>query len=433
MQCLKTNAGTIMDDEGRSILGNGPRMRGNDPQKRALTGPWRVASGWTAGRWPLDDPTAFYKNVLHGPPNLSLTPLPARYGRTGSTGQPRAKLAAGRWGVTEDAISIGGVSLTDPRTYSERMPYEAFRKLRERAPVAWHPYKDGPGFLALTGYDEVLAVSRDSATWSSETDGVHFDVPGPDDLADVRGVMMLTMDPPRHTALRALVNKGFTPRQVAKLNEHIADMARDVVDSVIERGQCDFVNDVAGALPSYVIAELLGIPLEDGYRLYELTEITNSGVPGDANPRATEAGIQIFAYAAELAARKRAQPGDDIATSLLHAEVDGQRLTDMEFNFFFMLLLIAGGDTTRNLVAGGMCVLIEHPEERAKLEADPSLLPTAVEEMLRYVSPVIAFVRTATKDTELRGVRVKKGDRAAMFYPRPTETRPTSPIPTVST
>jgi hypothetical protein len=110
--------------------------------------------------------------------------------------------------VTEDAISIGGVSLTDPGTYSEGMPYEAFRKLRECAPVAWHPYKDGPGFLALTGYDEVLTVSRDSATWSSETDGVHYDVPGPDDLADVRGVMMITMDPPRHTALRQLVNRG---------------------------------------------------------------------------------------------------------------------------------------------------------------------------------------------------------------------------------
>jgi len=151
------------------------------------------------------------------------------------------------------------------------MPYEAFRKLRECAPVAWHPYKDGPGFLALTGYDEVLTVSRDSATWSSETDGVHFDVPGPDDLADIRGVMMITMDPPRHTALRQLVNKGFTPRRVAKLNERIADMARDLVDRS-SRGSVRLRHDVAGALPSYVIAELLGIPLEDGYRLHELIE-----------------------------------------------------------------------------------------------------------------------------------------------------------------
>ncbi|HEY6575194.1 MAG TPA: cytochrome P450 [Mycobacterium sp.] len=296
------------------------------------------------------------------------------------------------------------------------MPYDAFRKLRERAPVAWHPYKDGPGFLALTGYDEVVAVSRDSVTWSSEIDGAYYDVPGPDDLADMRGVLMLTMDPPRHTALRKLVNKGFTPRQVSKLNERIADMACDVVDTVIEQGECDFVNDIAGALPSYVIAGLLGIPLEDGRRLYELTEIANTGTVGDSNPRAMEAGIQMFAYAAELAARKRAQPGDDIATSLLHAEVDGQRLTDLEFTMFFVLLIIAGGDTTRNLVAGGMRVLIEHPEERVKLEADPSLLPSSVEEMLRYISPVIVFLRTATQDTELRGVRVKKGDRAAMFY-----------------
>jgi len=317
--------------------------------------------------------------------------------------------------VTEDAIGIGGVDLADSRVYAEGIPYDAFRKLRERAPVAWHPYKDGPGFLALTGYDEVYAVSRDSATWSSEATGVNFDAPGPDDFVDVRGVMMLMMDPPRHTALRALVSKGFTPRQVAKLNERLTDMARDVVDSVIEGGECNFVTDVAGALPSYVIAELLGIPLEDGCRLYELTEIMNTGGLGD--PRATEAAVEMMTYSTELMARKRADPGDDIATSLLQAEVDGRRLTDLDFNTFFMLLINAGGDTTRNLVAGGMCVLMDHPEERAKLEADPTLLPTAVEELLRYVSPVIAFLRTATKDTELRGVPVQKGDRVAMFYP----------------
>ncbi|MCW2660297.1 MAG: cytochrome [Mycobacterium sp.] len=183
-----------------------------------------------------------------------------------------------------------------------------------------HPHKDGPGFLALTGYDEVFAVSRDSATWSSEATAVYFDVPGPDDIADQRGVMMMTMDPPRHTALRALVSEGFTPRQVAKLNERITDMARDVVDSVIERGECDFVTDVAGALPSYVIAELLGIPLEDGYRLYELTEITNTGLIGDK--RAMKAGAEMFRYSTELVARERADPRDDIATSVLHAEVD---------------------------------------------------------------------------------------------------------------
>jgi cytochrome P450 len=192
-------------------------------------------------------------------------------------------------------------------------------------------------------------------------------------------------------------------------------MAGDVVDTVIERGECDFVKEVAGALPSYVIAELLGIPVKDGRRLYELTEIMNTGVLGDQ--QATHAAMQMMTYSTDLMARKRAHPEDDIATSLLHAEIDGQRLTDLEFNSFFMLLINAGGDTTRNLVAGGMGVLMENPEQRAKLEVDSSLLPTAIEELLRYVSPVIAFARTAMKDIELRGVPVKRGDRVAMFYP----------------
>ena len=192
-------------------------------------------------------------------------------------------------------------------------------------------------------------------------------------------------------------------------------MARQIVDDVVELGECDFVEDIAGALPSYVIAELLGIPLDDGRRLYELTEVMNTGVVGD--PQAKEAQMQMFLYGTELAARKRAVPADDIATSLLQAEVDGERLTDLEFNMFFLLLINAGGDTTRNLVAAGILALMEHPAERARLTADPSLLPTAIEEMLRYTSPVTVFTRTASKDTELRGIPVRKGDRVGMFYP----------------
>jgi len=188
--------------------------------------------------------------------------------------------------VADDAISIGGVDLADPDTYVAAMPYEAFAELRTRAPVAWHPYRDGPGFLAVTGYDEVLTVSRDSTTWSSQATGVFFEVPRPEDAYQLE-LMMLTMDPPRHTKLRSLVSKGFTPRQVARLEGHITDMARQIVDDVIDRGQCDFVEDVAGALPSYVIAELLGIPLHDGRSLYGLTEIMNTGSVGE--PRAVEA------------------------------------------------------------------------------------------------------------------------------------------------
>jgi cytochrome P450 len=315
--------------------------------------------------------------------------------------------------VTEDAISIGGVDLADPGTYESGMPYEVFRELRRRAPVAWHPYKDGPGFLALTGYDEIQVVSRDSAMWSSQATGVSYEIPA--DESSV-GLIMLQMDPPRHTEFRKLINKGFTPRQVTRLNDHIADMARQIVDDVIERGECDFVDEVAGALPSYVIAEMLGIPLEDGRRLYELSDIMNRGyVVGDSTIE--QALTQMLQYGTELAARKRADPGDDIATVLLHAEVDGQSLTDFEFNLFFILLMNAGGDTTRNLVAAGIQALMQHPAERQRLEADPSLMPSAIEEVLRYTSPVTVFVRTATKDTELRGRPIKAGERAAMFYP----------------
>ncbi|WP_327166041.1 cytochrome P450 [Mycolicibacterium iranicum] len=294
------------------------------------------------------------------------------------------------------------------------MPYDAFRELRYRAPVAWHPCADSPGFWALTRHDDIYDVSRDSETWSSQTTGVFIDVPAPDEAYQL-ALMMLTMDPPRHTALRALVSRGFTPRHVARLSERTADMARDIVDTAMERGECEFVGDVAGALPSYVIAELLGIPLDDGRALYALTEIMNTRALGD--PELIHAQLQLFEYATTLAAGKRANPGDDIATALLHAEVDGKRLTELEFNLFFMLLLNAGGDTTRNLVAAGTLALIEHPDQWARLAADPSLMPTAIEEMLRWTSPVTVFTRTATRDTRLRGIAIREGERVAMFYP----------------
>jgi cytochrome P450 len=316
----------------------------------------------------------------------------------------------------DDAVSIGGVDLTQPATYVDGMPYDAFRRLRTVAPVAWHPQDDGPGFYALTGHAEVVAVSRDSSTFSSEATGVFFAPPG-DEEASALGLMMLTMDPPRHTRLRALVSRGFTPRHVARLHDRVADMARAIVDAVAPLGACDFVRDVAGALPSMVIAELLGIPLDDGRTLYALTEQMHTASDDPTRSAARAAQAQMFSYATQLAARKLQEPGDDIASSLLAAEVDGERLTGTEFNFFFMLLINAGGDTTRNLVAGAALALMDHPDELARLRARPDLLPTAVEEMLRYVSPVIVFSRTATRDVELRGVPIHAGQRVAMFYP----------------
>lgn len=313
-------------------------------------------------------------------------------------------------------MSLADIDLLDPAQYADGPPHALFRRLRAEDPVHWHPERDGPGFWALTKYADVVQVSRDPATFSSHVGGTMIADALPPQLAMLR-LMMLNMDAPQHTKLRMLVNKGFTPSAVARLHERIGDLAGGIVDAVVPAGACDFVADVAGELPSCLIAELVGIPLDDGRRLYRLTERmhTTAQTPADRDD-AEAAVMEMMSYSHALREAKRARPGNDIASALLAAEVDGERLSDIEFDMFFMLLINAGGDTTRNLVAGGMLALIEHPEERARLRADLSLLPSAIEEMLRWVTPVVHFRRTATRDVELRGRRVAAGDKVVVFY-----------------
>ncbi len=313
---------------------------------------------------------------------------------------------------TPDAIDIGGVDLTQPETYMSGVPHEAFARLRTEAPVSWHPEPDGAGFWVLTRHADIVTVSRDSETYSSWLGGMMIADVAPEHLGQMR-MMMIMMDPPEHTKLRLLINKGFTPRHVQRLHDRINGMARSIVDQVAPRGGCDFVTDVSGELPSMVIADLMGIPLDHGRMLYDLTEQMHTGDHRDGVDPQTE----MFAYAQEVATRKRAEPGDDIASALLAAEIDGRRLTDIEFNLFFMLLINAGGDTTRNLVANGMLALLEHRDQLDRLRADPALLPSAVEELLRFVPPVLMFRRTTTRDVELGGVPIAAGEKVVMFYP----------------
>jgi cytochrome P450 len=309
------------------------------------------------------------------------------------------------------------IDLLDPRSFAHGQPHDQFRWLRERDPVYWHAEPDGPGFFALTRHQDVVAVGRDSATFSSVPTIMIAD-PGPGLELNIDGhQMMLTMDPPKHTRYRRIVSREFTPRASAALAPRIAELAAQIVDRVIERGECDLVDDVAGELPSYVIAELLGIPLEDGRELYRLTEAIHAA-PESLPPGAGGAAVmQMFLYAQGVIAEKRARPRDDLATKLLQAEVDGRRFDDIDFQLFFMLLVDAGGDTTRNLVGGGMLALFEHPDERARLARalDP-LLPRAVEEMLRWVSPVVYMRRTATRDTEVGGTKIRAGQKVVMYY-----------------
>jgi cytochrome P450 len=305
------------------------------------------------------------------------------------------------------------IALLDPRSFADGQPHEQFRWLREHDPVHRHDEPDGPGFWALTRYADVRAVGRDAATFSSEPT-----IMIPDGAVSGDGVhkMMLMADGSTHTDLRKITSRDFVPRAARLMRPRIEQIAREIVDAVVERGECDLVADVAGLMPSYVIAEMLDIPHADGVALYHLTEAIHAA-PGESATAGPEAVVQMFGYAHELWQRKRAHPGDDMASRIVHASAGGRDLDEVDFALYFMLLIDAGGDTTRNLVAGGVQALFEHPEAFAALRADPDgLLPTAVEEMLRWVSPVVYMRRRATRDTEIGGVPIAEGDKVVMYY-----------------
>ena len=274
---------------------------------------------------------------------------------------------------------------------------------------------NGPGFWALTRYADVFAVDHDFQNFSSEPTimipdsdvGMMFD--------DAK--MMLMMDPPQHTGFRKLIRAEFTRPAAAEKDNRLHELARQIVNEVIERGECDFVQDVAGEMPSYVIAELMGLPLDDGRELYKLTEIIHSAPETLPENAARDAVFKMFGYASEVIKAKRPKPTDDLASRLLHAEVEGRRLTDNEFLLFFLLLVDAGGDTTRNLLSAGLLALQQNPAQKAWLMQDiPGRLSSAREELLRYTSPVIYMRRTATRDTEVGGQKIAGGDKVVMYF-----------------
>jgi len=316
-------------------------------------------------------------------------------------------------------MRLEDVDLCNLDVWEQRVPHEMFAVLRREAPVFWHREpKGGPGFWAITKHADVVHVSKQPKIFSSWRGGTNiFDLPQPE--LDQTRLMLVNMDPPQHTKYRRLVSQGFTPRQVARLEPHIRELASQIIDRVAPKGECDFVTEVAAELPLLVIAELMGVPVEDRRLIFDLS----NRLIGFDDPEfqtsmedGKQAAAEMWAYAQELAERRRREPQNDLVSQLLNAEVDGERLTEMEFNFFFLLLAVAGNETTRNLISGGMLALFEHPDQKEKLLAHPELLPTAVEEMLRWISPVICFRRTATQDTEVRGQKIREGDKVVMFY-----------------
>jgi len=316
--------------------------------------------------------------------------------------------------VREAASAAPAIDLLSPASFAPGQPHDQFRWLREHDPVHRHAEPDGPGFWAVTRYDDVRAVGRDPHTFSSTPTIMIPDVAG-GAFGDHQ--MMLTMDPPQHSSYRRAVIPDFVPRAAAQWRPRIEELARKIVDAVIERGECDLVEDIAGLMPSYVIADMLGLPLDDGVELYKLTEAIHAAPESQPEGAAMTAVLEMFRYAHEVWERKRAEPADDLATKLAHATVGDRALDDIDFNLFFLLLVDAGGDTTRNLVAGGMSALFDNPSERARLNDDlDGLMPTAIEEMLRFVSPVIYMRRTAVRDTILNGTAIGAGDKVVMYY-----------------
>jgi cytochrome P450 len=303
-------------------------------------------------------------------------------------------------------------------------PYDTWQELRADRPVHYVERMEGDSFWALTRLADITTVGRQPEIFSSQSPVVRDaeQISTPVDLPAV----LIQLDPPIHTKYRQLVSKRMTPRKVEKLHHEIEEIAlgilRDLEDH--EETGCDFVETVAAPLPIAVIAYLLGVPMDDWRQLYTWTnESAGASDPefrreGEtASETMQRANVELFTYFAGLREERLKKPEDDLITLLSNATVDGEPLPLLDILAFYQILVAAGNETTRNATSGGLLALIEHPEEMAKIQADPSLIKPAVEEILRWTSPIIHFGRTATRDTEIAGHRIRAGEVVGMFYP----------------
>ncbi len=298
-----------------------------------------------------------------------------------------------------------------------------FAALRAERPVSFHSepefigFPRGPGFWSLVRYADVVRASRDSDTFISGRGSNIGDLPA--ELLEFFG-SMINMDAPRHTKLRKLVNRGFTPRMVASLEQAVRQQAQRIVATVAPKGQCDFVEEIAAALPLQIICDMMGIPAADTHRMFELSNtILGIGDPeyGTTIDVLMTAAVELSQYAQALGEERMASPRDDITSVLMQADVDGDRLTPAEFASFFILLVVAGNETTRNAISHGMKALTDFPDERRRWLADfDGVAPTAVEEIVRWATPVIHFRRTATRDVEIGGQTIREGEKVVLWY-----------------
>jgi cytochrome P450 len=296
-------------------------------------------------------------------------------------------------------------------------PHAAFRRLRAEDPLHWY---EAGRFWCATRHAEVCEISRRPRTFSSAYGTQLFEIPlrlaGRSFAGQDAAPSIIRMDPPVHNRHRKLVMSAFTPRTIAALERRVRALARDSVAGLRPGETFDFVEQVAIPLPMFVIAELLGVPSSDYEAFRRWSDVMIETGASGPRPESLGTVVELFGYMLAKAAERRQEPREDVLTRLALAELDGQRLSDGELGAFCLTLLVAGNETTRNLIAGGMRLLLEHPARWRQLCADPSLVPNAVEEMLRYVSPIQNFVRRVQRDTELAGKRLRAGDYVALFY-----------------
>jgi cytochrome P450 len=312
-------------------------------------------------------------------------------------------------GVIEPAVKI---NLTDPNLYARGDPYAQWRWLREHEPVHWHPPAELPGFWALTKYDDARAVYRDPATFSS-AGGILL---RPENYGDDPGggrTLALT-DPPYHRQLRGVLDDWFSPRSVRALEPEMRDVARDVIIRALDRESCDFVTDIAARIPLYVICKMMGAPRSDWERLFTLTNEAFGA--GDA-PERRLAHLEILQYFESLVTMRARSPADDIVSALAAAEIDGRKLSLDEMILNCDNLLVGGTENTRIAASGGMLAFLQHPDQWQALSTEPTLLPSAVEEVLRWTSTATHIMRTATRPVTLRDRRIEAGERVTLWNP----------------
>jgi linalool 8-monooxygenase len=321
--------------------------------------------------------------------------------------------------------SAGAIDLKDPDLYLDGTPHDAFAWLRANDPVHWNPETDGPGFWAVTRHADILAVSTDPETFSSaKANGGHriFDERIASD-AEIEA-SMISMDPPGHVAYRRMVMGGFTPARLREMEAGVRGRAVDLIEAMRataarDAGPVDFVSGFAAPYAIRTLAELFGVPAEDGDKLFEWS----NAVVGEDDPELRSSPehmaaclSQMAAYSLDLWARRGEAPGGDLISMLVEGARSGAEMGVSRYLGTFILLVVAGNETTRNSISGGLIALEEHPAERERLVADPALLGHAAQEIVRWVSPVQHMRRTATKDTALGGVPIKAGDKVVMWY-----------------